>query len=319
MRSLNYLFISLLLCLAFTAIFPLAFAEEGSSGSYSWNPYEGWDVDLDLVSKVGTGLFPMVEVSWTPTPETTMVPVKTPDYWVKLAYYPSGSSSGQPALLAGYVGGKNYNAEVTIAGKKETSDDFQNIITIRPQENGVFVWAVPEKLKDVIFYQATASVAGVPVKSEIVKTTSLSAYTEVPANPEKTPKPVTTIIAASTATSNAVTAGVPVITTLTLTSDTLSPKVGEDVELYGRLTDSNGKGISGMKISIEAPDYGTDFLPLTKAVTGSDGGFSATIKTYEDGVVPVRAVFEGTDSYLASTSNTITFSTLSKEGGYPSF
>jgi len=173
MRALG-LFVTLtLLCLAFVGIISTSCADDGAQEIGSWNPYQGWDMDLS--SKI-TGVFPVIEVSETPTPVSTEMPKTSPDFWVKLAYYPAGSSSGQPAILAGYVGGKNYNAEVTIGAKKEASGDFQNLITIKPQENGVFVWAVPDNIKDVNFYQATATIGGVPVKSEIVKISSTSAY-----------------------------------------------------------------------------------------------------------------------------------------------
>ena len=300
MKIIYYVVISILLCLTLPGIISSVFAEDGFPESYSWNPYEGWD--LDLVSKISNSVFPMVEVSEIPTTIATEVPKTGPDYWVKLAYYPSGFSKGQPALLAGYVGGKNYNAKVTLSAKKDASDDFHDIIIINPQENGVFVWAVPDKLKDVGFYQATATIGGIPVYSEIVKTSGVSAYAPVPTSTTVSPK----------TTGKAVATALPAITTLTLSSNTLNPAVGDDVELYGRLKDSYGKGVSGMKISIEAPDYGTDFLPLISTTTGSDGSFSATIKTYEAGVVPVQAVFEGTDQYMGSTSNTLIFSTKSK-------
>jgi hypothetical protein len=306
MKSCNYLLLSLLLCIAIPGIISITLADDGFPQTSTWNPYEGWD--LDLVSRVGVGLFPTVEVSWTPAPSSSDVPSKisNPDFWVKLSYYPRGSSDGEPALLSGYVGGRNYNTQVTIAGKTVAGDDFHNIITIRPQDNGVFAWAVPDKLKDVLYYQATATVGGTDVKSEIVKTTDVTAYT-----PASVPA-ITSSTSSSKTSTKTSTATVPVITTLTLSSDTLSPSVGSEVQLSGRLTDSNGKGVSGEKISIEAPDWGTDFLPLTSAITESDGGYTATIKTHEDGIVQVRAIYEGSDSYLSSTSNTLTFSTMPK-------
>lgn len=176
MGSNSCVAIFLLLCLSISGIISLAVAETNITDIGSWNPYEGWDVDL--ASKVGTGLFPTVEIKETPTTQSTAMTKTSPDFWIKMAYYPPGSASGQPAILAGYVGGKNYNADVTIGAKKEAGDEFHDIVTIKPQENGVFVWAVPDKLKNVTFYQAKAIVGGVPVKSEIVKISDVSAYSQ---------------------------------------------------------------------------------------------------------------------------------------------
>ena len=116
MKIIYYVVISILLCLTLPGIISSVFAEDGFPESYSWNPYEGWD--LDLVSKISNSVFPMVEVSEIPTTIATEVPKTGPDYWVKLAYYPSGFSKGQPALLAGYVGGKNLQCKSDIISKK---------------------------------------------------------------------------------------------------------------------------------------------------------------------------------------------------------
>ena len=69
-----------------------------------------------------------------------------------------------------------------------------------------------------------------------------------------------------------------------------------------------GKELLVKTITIEVPDYGTDFLPLISKKTDIDGKFSATINTFEAGVVPVPTVFEGDDKYMSSTSNILTFS-----------
>jgi hypothetical protein len=175
MRSFNLLVIISLLCLAVAGIISTSCADTGVQEIGSWNPYQGWD--MDLASKI-TGVFPQVEVSETPIPDSTDMPLAStnPDFWVKLAYYPAGSSSGQPAILAGYVGGNNFNSKVTIGAKKDASGDFKDLVTIKPQDNGVFVWAVPDKIKDVNFYQATAVIGGVPAKSDIVKISNTTAY-----------------------------------------------------------------------------------------------------------------------------------------------
>jgi hypothetical protein len=261
-----------------------------------WNPYVGWD--QDLVSMAGIGIYPLGELDWPTETVTLSPPDSSVDHWVKLSHFPAGSTAGEPAILSGYVGGRNYNANVTIAGKKNSSDIFHNIITIRPQDNGVFVWAIPKGLDIVQFYQATATVGGIQAKSEIVSTSV-----------NKGDKPISTtptsiITSATTAVTTA--KSLPISTSLTLSADSLHPVVGQEVTLTGRLT-GNGKGISGATISIEVPDYGTDFLPLISTQTDSDGRFSATINTTEGGVVPVQAVFEGDDKYMSSTSNTLTF------------
>lgn len=273
--------------------------------THSWNPYEGWDIELSSVA--GIGLFPTVEVDWTPKPTAGPLPKVSSDTWVKMAYYPPGTEAGQPAILAGYVGGRNYNAEVTITGKMKVDDEFHDIVTTKAQENGIFVWAVPDELETVPYFQAVAKVSGTMAKSEIVQTSGLSGY--VPAEstvPASTPPASGPVIAAATQ-APAPASDLPVITSMTLSANNLRPIVGSDVELMGRLVDSSGKGVSGVSITIEVPDYGTDFLPLLTTSTDGDGRFSATISTWEGGGVPVRAVFEGDDKYLASTSNTLTF------------
>ena len=134
-----------------------------------WNPYAGWD--LDLISTAGFGLYPS-DIGIFDDEETEALPPpdSSVDHWVKLGYFPAGSETGQPAILSGYVGGRNYNSEVTLAGKQNSNDVFHKIITIRPQEDGIFVWAIPDDLAIVQFYQATAYVGGIPVKSDIVST-----------------------------------------------------------------------------------------------------------------------------------------------------
>jgi len=281
-------------------------AEDGFPQTHSWNPYEGWDIELSSVA--GIGLFPTVEVDWTPKPTAGPLPKVSSDTWVKLAYYPPGSDVGQPAILAGYVGGRNYNAKVTITGKMNVEDVFHDIVTIEAQENGVFVWAVPDEIQNVPYFQAVAQVSGAMAKSEIVQTTGPTVY--VPAGAETqsqgSSSQGTPVIPASTAPVQSDTT-LPAITSMTLSADTTRPDVGKDVTLSGRLVDSRGKGVPGAAITIEVPDYGTDFLPLLTTSTDGDGRFSATISTWEGGIVPVRAAYEGDDSYLASTSNTLTF------------
>ncbi len=282
-------------------MFPLAVADFPQT--HYWNPYQGWDVELASVA--GIGLFPTVEVDWTPKPTAGPLPKLSSDTWVKLAYYPPGSEAGQPAILAGYVGGRNYNAEVTITGKMKIDDVFHEIVTTRAQENGIFVWAVPDELLKVPYFQAVAKVSGTMAKSEIVQTGGLSGYVPAESSVPASPSPEQVIPAATKAPAQA--SDLQVITSMTLSANNLRPTVGTDVELTGRLVDSSGKGVSGVSITIEVPDYGTDFLPLLSTSTDGDGRFSATISTWESGGVPVRAVFEGTDKYLASTSNTLTF------------
>jgi len=282
----------------------------GYTGFEHWNPYGGWGT----ISTTGFDMmFPDVDDSFAeilpppssstgqkPSGETVTNNANAPlpssssrvDHWVKFSYFPAGSSSGQPAILSGYVGGKNSNAEVTIAGKKEITDVFYKIITIYPQENGLFVWAIPDNLAIVQFYQATAKVGGIPAKSEIISTS----FIPVSQDPSS---------AYDTDTS-APSSSLPGITSLTLSADILRPAVGQDVTLSGSLT-ANGKGVSGATITIEVPDYGTDFLPLVSTTTDSSGRFLATINTWEDGVVPVQAVFSGDEKYQAATSSTLTF------------
>lgn len=286
---------------------------------YYWNPYAGWD--QDLISTAGFGLYPSDIGIWDETEtEPLPPPDSSVDHWVKLAFFPAGSEPGQPGILSGYVGGRNFNAEVTLAGKQNSNDVFHKIITIRPQENGVFVWAIPDDLAIVQFYQATASVGGIPVTSEIVSTSLVKEKQTLSADPSSafatdtaassssvpdtasTAAPVPTGASALVSTASSLT----VITYLTLSADNLRPDVGQEVILSGSLT-GNGRGVPGATISIEVPDYGTDFLPLISTTTDGDGRFSATINTWEGGVVPVRAVFKGDDKYQPSTSNTLTF------------
>lgn len=276
--------------------------------THYWNPYEGWDIELSSVA--GIGLFPTVEVDWTPEP-TSEVPKKvSSDSWVKLAYYPHGSEAGQPAILAGYVGGRNYNADVTITGKLKVDDPFHDIVTIKAQENGVFVWAVPDDLNTVPYFQAVATVSGTTAKSEIVQTTGLSGYV-----PAESSVPASQTTPVSKPTTQPQDSSLPVITSLTISADNLRPTVGTSVQVSGRLLDSSGKGVPRASITIEVPDYGTDFLPLLDTTTDGDGRFSGTISTWEGGVVPVRAVFEGDEKYMASTSNTLTFSATDSKTG----
>lgn len=275
-----------------------------------WNPYAGWDMDMISTATFDT-YFPIMDESWAeelPSSDSSV------DHWVTFSYFPAGSEPGQPAILSGYVGRRSYNAEVTITGKKNAADVFHKIITIRPQENGVFVWAIPDDLQIVQFYQAIARVGDIPAKSEIVST-SLGTD-EIPVSSDPSSAFATDSIASSTSDTSApvstasapasTSSSLPIITYLTLSANNLRPAVGQEVTLSGSLT-GNGKGVPGAIISIEVPDYGTDFLPLVSTTTDSNGRFTATINTWEAGVVPVRAVFAGDDKYQAATSSILTF------------
>lgn len=298
---------------------PLSLTTIGNPLDYYWNPYYGWDLSYYTnwdYANWDFGLFPVTQYDWLEEPDDTPIPDAASDHWVKLAYFPPGTSAGQPALLSGYVGGRYYNAEITITGKMTAPDEFHDIITIKPQENGIFVWAIPDTLSEVAFYQAIAKVGGVGEKSEIVRTSRISAYepvasaSQIPSssngiassvhNPDYPDESSPAIIAGSEDT-------IQRITRLTLSADSLRPAVGEEVVLSGRLTDDKGKGVAGVTITIEVPDYGTDFLPLTTTTTDGEGRFSESINTWQGGVVPVRAVYEGDDQYLGSSSNTLTF------------
>lgn len=299
---------TVLICLAIFSVIAPPVLGEAEIPYLNWDLYEGWDINM--VSKVGVGLFPTIEIPYKSDSSSSKTLQKaTTDHFASIYYFPQDPDTGDKPLLVGYVGGKNYNVLVLIGGKKAPGDDFASLKLLTPAEGGLFVWAIPDDLQDLNYYQAMATVNGLTVKSNIAQVTSSEPQkdliTEIPTsipvimgteskNIEPTPEKSATKF-----------------TSLTLSASTLSPNVGDEVRVSGRLTDSTGRGVPNVPISINAPDWGDPtMLPLVTTKTDEDGAFEAMIQTTEPGVVPVQASFAGNDQFLQSTSNTLTFTAM---------
>ena len=66
---------------------------------------------------------------------------------VNFSFFP-GDEKGQQPSLAGFVSGATRNASVNISGRRTNSESYQFLVTVTPNNQGIFVWPIPERAKD---------------------------------------------------------------------------------------------------------------------------------------------------------------------------
>ncbi len=289
-RKAAYLLLTGVLTLILTGLPVLA---DTLSMSTVDNYYQQRDPLLD--SSLTPGIFPVKNVTLTEdeSDSSSLQTMATGgDLFVILSPVPAKKTGGQD-MLVGYVAGRNTNVNVVISGRETMDDPFEELDSVRADENGIFVWPVPDELAGMVRYSATATgTAGTAVSSGV-----RFSGTDDDTDEEQV---------VMTPTARVTDTEMPKSTSLTLKASTSSPKVGEPVTLSGKLTDASGKGVSGASILIEEDD-GTGFLDLKTVRTGGDGRYETDIQTVFAASVPLRASFDGDDKYLPSRSSQIIF------------
>lgn len=259
---------------------------------------------------------------------TRVLPKTGGDIWVTISPFTASLSGQKTDMVVGYLSGDRTGASITVTGKRSSDTDFSDIATIKPDENGLFIWAFPAGLKDADLFRVTATsgttevqsnairfTAGsedpiiqpvvapaktlvtTPVRTQVQTITPISVQTHVQT---VVPVPVQTQVPAPvpTATSGPSTPG---MTSLTLSSSTTTIAVGQYFSVSGLLTDQNGNGIGGAIITIDEEGYsGSDHINTT--TTGSDGSFSFSVGVAYAYTVGFVAKFPGDGSHNPATS-----------------
>ncbi len=296
-----HLFSALSLILALVCIFPAS--AEDFSGSVIGR-YDDWNVED--AATVGLGIFPTVTIE--PKDDTTPSlsspsSQKTGSAWVTISPFTASLSGQETFMIVGYLSGVRNDAVLTIQGRGGSDSDYSDLTTLKPDENGLFVWAVPATYQHLDLFRVNAKSGTSQYLSNAIR------FTDPGKEPVIKPviTPVQTIIPMQTAGNHP--SSLPVLTQLTISAQTMNPKVGEDVVISGRLTDQDGKGISGATIGIDETGYpgasGSD--PFATVVTGSDGRFETSLSVMFSNSVGLVASFEGDDTYRSAESNTLFF------------
>jgi len=273
---------------------------------YGWGNPSPYSVDINTI--------PTLTIEPLATPRPTLVtnskslPVK-----VLVTISPFSVTMNDKTInqLVGYISGTRTGVTLTITGKGVSDSDFSDITSITPDENGLFVWAVPNSQSTIDQFRVSARSDGTEVLSNAIRFTDENkASTEDPViSPVKktsviirpTSSPVPTVIPVATSESSGFG-----LSHLTITASTTTPAVGETVAVSGRLTDQNGKGISGATVTMDESGYSGDD-PLTTTQTSSDGSFDFTVGVSYAYTVGMLAHYNGDESHSSADSNTIMF------------
>lgn len=285
------------------------------------------DFDIDNAPTVGMGLFPTVvlEPKDIPSPKRTPLPFSATasgDLWITISPF-SGTLNGyETFLIAGYLSGTRSGVTLTVRKKSSADSDYVPVETLKPDENGLFVWAVPADMKNNLFSVTASTSSGSSVSNGIrfvaeeesnpvIKpVTSPASSSSITSSVSSTTPSLAT--PAPTAESVSGKSSVPGITKLSISTKTTTPSVGDDVVISGRLTDANGKGIRGATINLDETGYpgAQQAEPFSTTSTDSEGRFEFTIQVSFANIVGLYAYYDGDDTYMSSDSNTLTFSTI---------
>ncbi|MFH0968053.1 MAG: hypothetical protein V1862_10260 [Methanobacteriota archaeon] len=138
------------------------------------------DWDEDSFSPLGSTLgfddngsltivpYEFTTLSISPAPEPSSGQI-----WITISPFAASLSGQKTNLVAGYLSGDRTGATLTIAGKKPSDTDFSDITTIKPDENGLFIWAVPAGQKDVDLFRVTAKSGSTQVQSNAIRFTAV--------------------------------------------------------------------------------------------------------------------------------------------------
>ncbi|PWR70573.1 carboxypeptidase-like regulatory domain-containing protein [Methanospirillum lacunae] len=268
--------------------------------------YDNWD--FENTPTVGMGIFPVVTLEPKEGSSLSIEPaggIATQKNQVTISPFISTMSGKETNMIVGYMSGARADTTVTIEGKVSNDSDFQDLATITPDENGIFVWPVPTANKDIILFRVTSKTGDNQAISKTIKFTS-SNSTEPVVKPVVTQKitPVQTIIPMITRNPS-----IPIPTILEISASTSMPKVGDKVVISGRLTDMDGNGISGARVTIDETGYqgASTSEPFDTTTTGSDGSFQFTLYVKFVNMVGLVANYAGDAKHQGTESNTLTF------------
>ncbi|PKL60764.1 MAG: hypothetical protein CVV33_00995, partial [Methanomicrobiales archaeon HGW-Methanomicrobiales-4] len=121
---------------------------------------EGYILDSSLI------VDPFAETS------SRVLPKTGGDIWVTISPFTASLSGQTTDMIAGYLSGDRNGATITIAGKRPSDTDFSDITTIKPDENGLFIWAFPAGLKDADLFRVTARSGSTEVQSNAIRFTT---------------------------------------------------------------------------------------------------------------------------------------------------
>lgn len=275
--------------------------------NYSGN-YDNWDPDNSPT--VGSGTFPpiVIEIKDGASSRITQSSGVSRKIWVTISPFTATLSGQVTKMVAGYLSGDRTGATITIAGKRPSDLEFSDITTIKPDENGLFIWAVPTGQKDVVLFRVTARSGSTQVQSNEIRFTTDGGDLIV----QPVIAPVSTLIHAQTPTPVLMVPGgssLPAMTQLTISTRTTTPAVGETLIITGRLTDQDGKGVDGATITIDETGYpgAVQSEPFATTHSGSDGRFEFSLGVSFADSVGLVANYEGDESHNPAESNTLFF------------
>lgn len=269
--------------------------------------YDNWD--FENTPTVGMGIFPVVTLEPKEEQSLSIEPAgggaASQKIEVTISPFISTLSDKETSLIVGYMSGARAGSTVTLEGKGSNDSDFKDIGTTTPDENGIFVWPVPTANKDLALFRVTVKTGSNQAISKVIKFTS-SDGTQPVVKPVVTQKntPVQTVIPMVTHDTST-----PVPTLLEISASTAMPKVGDSVVISGRLTDMNGNGISGARVTIDETGYqgASASEPFDTTMTGSDGSFKFTLYVKFVNMVGLVANYAGDGKHQGTESNILTF------------
>ena len=278
-----------------------------------YNPY-GWGNPSPYLPDVESTL--TIEPLATPRPATgagtSTAPSTAPArFAVTLSPFTADLGGKTTNLLVGSLSGTRTGVNLTIAGKESSATEFSDITPVTPDDNGLFVWAVPASRNSTDLFRVSARSGNTEVLSNAIR------FSDAEAEPVADPviSPVKKSSSGIITTPSPVLTPVPVssgeqsvfgLSRLTIRADTTTPAVGELVAITGKLTDQHGTGISGATVTIDESGYsGND--PLSTTVTGSDGSFTFSVGVSYADTVGMQARYDGDKTHAATDSNTIMF------------
>jgi hypothetical protein len=76
---------------------------------------------------------------------------------LSFSVFPGDSAFGKKPSLVGFLSGGNIRAPVNIFGKTTGEGPFQYLTTVLPDEQGIFLWEIPENYKTNMDFQVRST------------------------------------------------------------------------------------------------------------------------------------------------------------------